>query len=132
MKVIIAGSRLGVYPHFFEEKLFELFLKEDAPYQITEVISGAARGVDTMAIEWALKNNIQVIKFTADWANLGPAAGPIRNSHMAEYGDMLVAFFNEHAENKGTKNMCKQMAAKGKNIIRFHEKLCRASLPSLI
>lgn len=126
MKVIIAGSRYGVYHYFFEEKLKELFLNEDSPYGITEVISGCAAGVDTMAINWAIKHDIPIVRFPANWENLGPKAGPLRNADMAEYGDLLVAFFNENAENRGTKNMCKQMADKKKKVIRFHEKLSRA------
>lgn len=126
MKVIIAGSRFGVYPDFFEEKLNELFLLENSPYEITEVISGCSKGVDTMAIDWAAKNDIPVTKFLAEWDNLGPAAGPIRNANMADYGDLLVAFFNAEAMNRGTKNMCTQMHQRGKKIIRCHEKLCRA------
>ena len=126
MKIIIAGSRYGVYPDFFEDKLQELFLNSDSPYEITEVISGDAQGVDSMAINWAINNNIPVTKFPANWKELGPKAGPIRNEQMASYGDLLVAFFNANAENRGTKNMCMHMAAKGKKIVRFHEKLCRA------
>lgn len=135
MKVIIAGSRYGVFNHFFEQKLFELFLAPDAPYKISEVVSGGCEGVDTMAIDWAIRHHIPYVTFTADWKNLGPSAGPIRNADMAEYGDLLVAFFNQDAMNKGTKNMCKQMEIKGKKIIRCHEKLCQIkppSLPSLI
>lgn len=134
MKVIIAGSRYGVYQHFFEDKLKELFLNEDSPYTITQVVSGCAQGVDTMAINWATQNNIPIVKFHANWEQLGRSAGPMRNAEMAKYGDILIAFFNENAKNEGTKNMCKQMADKGKKVIRFHEKLCRVrvSLPSLI
>jgi len=126
MKVIIAGSRYGVYPQFFERKMYELFLMEGAPYFITELVSGCAQGVDTMGIDWADRYDIPVAKFHAD-LNIGPQASPIRNGHMAEYADLLVAFFNENAENRGTRNMCKQMADKGKKVIRCHEKLCKAN-----
>lgn len=124
MKVIIAGSRLGVDTKFFEEKLKELFLEENSPYEITEIVSGGQRGVDNMGMLWGLLHNIPVKEFRANWNELGTAAGPCRNAEMAEYGDLLVAFFNADAMNKGTKNMCRQMVGKGKKIIRFHEKLC--------
>jgi hypothetical protein len=42
-------------------------------------------------------------RFPADWDTHGRAAGVIRNKQMAEYGDMLIAFWD--GESKGTKNM---------------------------
>lgn len=121
MKVIIAGSRYGVNQKFFEETLHKIFLADDAPHKITQVISGCADGVDTMAIQWAQKHGIDIVKFHANWRELGPKAGPLRNADMAEYGDLLVAFFNADAENRGTKNMCSQMVIRNKPLIRVSE-----------
>lgn len=123
MKVIIAGSRMGVNQKFFDETLNNLFLVENAPYTITQVISGCARGVDTMAIEWAQKHGFDIVRFYANWELLGPKAGPLRNQDMAEYGDLLVAFFNADAANRGTNDMCTKMAKMNKKLIRASEAL---------
>lgn len=46
--------------------------------QITTVISGKARGVDTLGERWAAANKISVERFPADWS-LGRGAGFRRN-----------------------------------------------------
>lgn len=125
MKVIVSGSRYGVYPEFFKKTMDSLFIVEDCPYTITELVNGGARGVDSMSTEWAFSYGIKVVHFFPDWS-LGDIAGPIRNKQMAEYGDILIAFFNSNADNLGTKNMCSVMNRHKKKIIRFHEKLCQA------
>ena len=41
--------------------------------------------------------------FPADWKTHGRKAGPIRNKQMADYGEMLIAFWD--GKSSGTKNM---------------------------
>ncbi len=59
--------------------------------QITEVVCGEARGVDTLGKQWAQKHNIPVKSFPANWDKYGKAAGYIRNEDMADYADSLIA-----------------------------------------
>lgn len=70
---------------------------------ITEVVSGNARGADEMGEWWASENGIQIKLFPANWSKFGKAAGPIRNEEMAKYADCLVAFWD--GKSKGTSNM---------------------------
>lgn len=119
MKVIIAGSRYGVNQQFFDDCMKRF----STAYLISEIISGAAPGVDTQAIDYANAFNLPCIKFPADWKNLGRAAGPIRNEKMAQYADYLVAFFNKDHLNFGTKNMVSQMKKLNKPFLIFDERL---------
>jgi hypothetical protein len=82
--------------------------------QITCVISGKAKGADTLGEVWAKANGIPVAEFPADWDKYGKAAGHLRNSEMIVEGkpDYVVAFL--HPRSRGTKNMIKQ--AKGASI----------------
>lgn len=50
------------------------------------IISGCASGVDTMALDWALNNNIPIEAYPANWVGHGLAAGQIRNKRMLEEG----------------------------------------------
>lgn len=79
---------------------------------ISEVVSGAARGADSLGELFAKENNIPVKQFPADWNAHGRAAGPIRNRQMAEYADVLIAFWD--GKSPGTKNMIETMLKKGK------------------
>ena len=88
MKVIIAGSR--------DIEDFDLVVQavEDSGFEITEVVSGKARGIDSLGEKWALENDIPVKEFPAAWrvdGRYNPNAGPERNIQMARYADALIA-----------------------------------------
>lgn len=63
---------------------------------ITLLVHGAARGVDTLAARWATKNCIIHTdkKYVAEWEKFGKAAGAIRNAKMlkSEAIELLVKF----------------------------------------
>ena len=89
MRVIIAGSRF-----LTDERLVKQAV-EMAGFDITQVVSGGGRGIDTVGEEWARARRIPVKRFMADWEELGKAAGPIRNQQMADYADALMLTFVE-------------------------------------
>lgn len=75
------------------------------------VISGMARGADSMAAMWADERGIKVAPFPADWKANGYAAGPIRNQQMLDDGkpDIVIAF----PGGRGTADMCKRARKAG-------------------
>ena len=97
MKVIIAGSRT-INSYTVVEAAIEA-----SGFDITEVVSGCARGVDALGEEFAYKNHIPVKLFPADWDGLGKVAGFIRNTNMAKYADALLAVYD--GSSKGTAHM---------------------------
>lgn len=99
MKVIIAGSRT-----FTDYSIVEQAIK-DSGFEITQVVSGAAHGVDTLGQHWAQRNGKTIKFFPAKWKTHGKAAGPIRNREMAEYAEALIAIWD--GESRGTANMIK-------------------------
>lgn len=58
------------------------------------IISGKARGADTLAIDWAVTRYCSWSEYPADWKQHGKRAGPIRNQNMLDHGkpDIVVAF----------------------------------------
>lgn len=99
MKVIIAGSRdFSDYP-LLERKCNYLFMNTPA----TEIVSGTAKGADTLGEDYAKSYEIPVKQFPADWKQYGKSAGHVRNEQMAEYADALIAFWN--GSSNGTKHM---------------------------
>lgn len=61
---------------------------------ITTLIQGGARGVDTLAREWAEAHSVPTITVPADWARHGRAAGPRRNMRILQefHPDVVVVF----------------------------------------
>lgn len=113
MKCIIAGSR-GFNDYEFLKETIAL-----SKFQITEVVSGGAKGVDELGERWANENGIPLRIFPANWQDLsGPKvlkrinyygkeynalAGTIRNEEMAKYGEALIAIHKN--KSKGTADM---------------------------
>jgi len=69
------------------------------------VISGGARGADSIGEMWAHERGVHVERFPADWYKHGRSAGPIRNEQMLKEGkpDMVIAF----PGGRGTAHMVK-------------------------
>lgn len=112
MKVLVCGGRL-----FSDKKLFDdwtnNFFINCFPWPDV-IISGGARGADSLAIEWAEKNNVPCAIYKPKWhtdANYRPWAGLERNSKMLELQpDIVIAWPGE----KGTMDTVTK--AKQKNI----------------
>jgi len=109
MKVIVAGSRT-----FNDYDMMKSVLKkfEQEVSLITEIVSGGAKGADSCGEVYALENHIKLTIMNADWDRYGKSAGIMRNAKMADYGDCLLAFWDE--ESSGTKNMIQQMRKRRK------------------
>lgn len=108
IRVLICGDRN--WSHLLDIENFIKSLPSD-----TVIIEGECRGADLMAKSFALKYHLQVEKFPANWKKYGKGAGIIRNKEMLDKGnpDFVVAFHNNLAESKGTRNMVKQAKDKG-------------------
>ena len=97
MKVIIAGSRSVKNRSVVEEAI------QRSGFDVEEVVSGHARGVDRLGEQWANKQNIPYHVYPAQWDEHGNAAGVIRNDRMAGVADALIAVWDGASE--GTKHM---------------------------
>jgi len=97
MKTIIAGSRN------IEEYQLVLSAIEASGFEITEVVSGGARGVDSLGEKYGLEKNLPIKVFPADWEQHGRKAGIMRNKEMAAYADALIAIWDGNSP--GTYNM---------------------------
>lgn len=111
MRLIIAGGR----DFNDRELLFDVLNKVILNRSISEVVSGKAKGADTLGEEWAQMNSIKVSEFPANWELYGKGAGHKRNKEMGNYADILVAFWD--GESKGTGGMIKYMKSLNKPVI---------------
>lgn len=97
-KVCICGCRDFTNYDFFKEKCLFL-LKNHLPNVI--IISGGAKGVDTLAERFAKELNLQNDIYKADWGKYGKSAGPKRNLEMVKNADGVIAFWD--FKSRGTK-----------------------------
>lgn len=113
LKVVIAGSR-GITDY----NLVEVAIAQ-SDFSIGEVVSGCARGVDTLGERWAKSANIPIKQFWPDWGRFGRAAGKYRNSEMAAYADAAIILWD--GESKGTLDMIHRMRCQKKRCEVYNE-----------
>lgn len=87
MRVLIAGSRAIDGKEGM--KHLEAAIKASG-WNITEVVTGGASGVDELADEWAKKNGIDRVVFPANWTGKGKSAGYKRNQKMVWYINLFA------------------------------------------
>ena len=114
MRVIIAGSRNFTEYNHVQDAV------DMCRWYIKEIVSGGARGIDTLAKDFAFNNIMDFKEFQADWNNLGTSAGFVRNCQMADYSDGLIAIWD--GESKGTKHMINIMLKQKKPTFVFFPK----------
>ena len=108
-KVIIAGSR-GFSNYKLLREQCNKYLREKRRICNIIIVSGHARGADTLGEKYAQDEGFDLEIYPAQWKKLGKQAGYRRNEQMAEVADALIAFWD--GESKGTKHMIDIMNAK--------------------
>lgn len=107
-KVIVAGGRYFNNYELLKESLDRL-LQNKLPNVI--IVSGTARGADTLGEKYAVERDLSIVEFPADWDKYGKSAGYRRNAEMADYADACVVFWD--GKSKGTKHMIDLAEKKG-------------------
>jgi uncharacterized phage-like protein YoqJ len=91
MKLAIIGSR----------DIDNLNLDEYIKEKPELVISGGAKGIDTIAWKWALENNIEIKVHRPNYNKDGKWAALKRNDIIIDESDKIIAFWN--GKSTGTK-----------------------------
>jgi hypothetical protein len=97
VKILICGGRKPDFDYgWFFNKLMDVLDKEARSILCSHItiISGCAKGVDTMAIDFANEFFYGLEMYPADWDTYGKKAGPMRNIQMLVEGkpDLVIAF----------------------------------------
>lgn len=115
MKVLVCGGRDYTDYDRLEDELNLVWRS----YGEFTVISGMARGADSLAVRYAEEYDYPLEKYPADWDLHGKAAGYIRNKQMLDEGkpDLVVAF----PGGRGTDNMIKIAKQAGVEVLQIEE-----------
>lgn len=104
MKIAVVGSRgLSV------ENLGDFL-----PDGVSEIVSGGARGIDTIAREYARANGITLTEILPEYGKYGRAAPLRRNLQIIDYADEVIAIWD--GRSRGTKYVIEQCRKKGKRV----------------
>lgn len=103
--VCINGSRS------IKELNISRYLSPDYP---AAVVAGGAKGVDTIAKDWAKSHHIEYVEYPAQWHIYGKSAGMVRNHEMVDFADELVSFWD--GKSKGTWEAIEYAKKMGKKV----------------
>jgi hypothetical protein len=78
---------------------------------ITGIVSGGARGADTLAEAYAIERDIPIEIIRPDWDRYGKSAGIRRNADIVERADAMIAFWD--GRSRGTANSIERAKRKG-------------------
>lgn len=96
MKIAIIGSREAGNINLEQELINRLGI-----FTNDTIISGGARGIDTLAAQVARKHGIRLLEFRPDYATYGRGATFVRNRQIVDEADVVIAFWN--GTSRGTK-----------------------------
>jgi len=118
-KLAIVGSR-----SFDDYELFtEIMGKFLIGKQIDLIISGGAKGVDTMAEHYAKVKGIQTIIHKPNWEKFGRPAAFIRNRQIVEDSNIVLSIWD--GDSNGTKHSMDIAKKLGKELFVFNYVLFR-------
>ena len=109
LRIIIAGSRDFNDYELLKKSAIEIITKKTMLPDLTRIISGGARGADTLGELFANEMGLEISRFIPDWDGLGKRAGYVRNAEMAKFAvedgnyGVLIAFWD--GQSRGTKHM---------------------------
>lgn len=96
MKIAIVGSREPGNINFAKELEKRINIQSG-----DTIISGGAKGIDSLAAEYATAHGLALVEIRPNYTKNGRGATFIRNREIVDNADMVVAFWN--GTSKGTK-----------------------------
>ena len=92
IKIISAGTRTFNNYELLKSKM-DFYLSNCGNRTNIEIVSGGARGADSLGERYAKEKGFPVKEFFPDWS-LGKKAGFLRNKEMSEYASHAVIFWD--------------------------------------
>ncbi len=104
MKLAIIGSRTITLVN----------LSDYLPADVTEIVSGGAKGIDTVAADYAREHGVPLTEFLPDYARYRQGAPLKRNAQIADYADEALVFWD--GVSRGTMHTVELFKKQGKPI----------------
>ena len=104
MRLAVVGSR----------KLNQMVIDDYLPEGVTEIVSGGASGVNTLAKDYANRKGIKITEFLPKYNLYGRAVPIKRNEEIAQYADEGVALWD--GKSRGTQHTINFFKKLGKKV----------------
>jgi len=107
MKLLVIGSRT----------ITDFDLTNHIPEETSLIISGGAKGIDTIAEQYADSHGIEKLIIKPQYEKFGKAAPLKRNEEMVDKADAVLAIWD--GKSKGTEYTLKYAQKENKKIIKL-------------
>ena len=87
-----------------EELLFRTLNGFLEQFTYITLVSGGAKGADTLAKKYAISKNINIIEYLPDYEKYGKIAPFVRNTQIIEKSELVIACFRTDLPCNGTKD----------------------------
>ena len=111
MKLAVVGSRNFNDYNLLKSKLDQIHKRKP----ITLIVSGGAKGADSLSERWAKENSIETLIFIPDWNKYGKRAGFLRNEDIITNSDAVIAFWD--GVSRGTESSINLAKKQGKSCL---------------
>lgn len=119
MKLALVGSRTYENWHDFQDAVVATLKEWDTTTEEVEcIISGGAKGADSLAERFAREHNIKMVVFKPEWQRLGRAAGLMRNTDIVNACTHVIAF--PSPSGSGTQDSIRKAKA-AKKVVAVYE-----------
>ena len=112
-KVVIFGSR-GFNDYDLLKEKCDAYLQNKKETHHIIIVSGHARGADTLGEQYAKEKGYELETYPADWDKYGKKAGFLRNEYMGDISNAAIGFWD--GESHGTKHMIEYCKNKGLDV----------------
>src|SRR5690606_34084663 len=116
MKIAIVGSR-KFNDYELLKNVVKDYIVQYKGVNIT-IVSGGAKGADTLAERFAEENTLEMKIFQPNWELLGRNACSARNTEIVEFADLVFAFWD--GSSPGTKDSITKAEQMNKELIIIH------------
>lgn len=99
LKLAIIGSRSATYKDYKT-------ITDNIPKNCSEIISGGAKGVDSLAEKFATDNKLCLVKILPNYEKHGKSAALIRNDEIVKRVDFILCFWD--GTSRGTQYVMKK------------------------
>lgn len=113
MKIAIVGGRNFLDYELLKKELAKF--TEENEISLTSIVSGGAKGADTLAEKFAAEMGVELIVFKPDYEKFGRGAALARNTQIVECADTVFAFWD--GKSKGTLDSIKKAEKLGKKLL---------------
>lgn len=114
IKLAIVGSRTITSNEVFIKEISVYLQAQNIKFDNLVIISGGAKGIDSLAEAWANENNVPTIIYKPDYSNHGRSAPLVRNKIIAKECTHMLALWD--GVSTGTIHVTKEASKLSKHV----------------